>query len=100
MIRDAPILILDEPTTGLDAKSSQRVLAPLRRLMEGRATVVISHNLMTVRDATAIIVLDGGRIVERGTHAQLLALGGSYAQLWRMHDADEAGDAAAAASGA
>ena len=58
MIRDAPILILDEPTTGLDAESAERILEPLRRLMSGRATIVISHNLMTVRDATSIVVLD------------------------------------------
>jgi ABC-type multidrug transport system fused ATPase/permease subunit len=98
MIRDAPVLILDEPTTGLDAESSLRVLEPLRRLMAGRSTIVISHNLLTVRDATAILVLDGGRVVERGTHEQLLALGGAYARLWRLHERDE--DVAPAASGA
>jgi ABC-type multidrug transport system fused ATPase/permease subunit len=92
MIRDAPVLILDEPTTGLDAESTQRVLEPLRRLMSGRATIVISHNLMTVRDADEIVVLDGGRAVERGTHDELLTLGGVYARLYRLHSqsADEA----------
>jgi ABC-type multidrug transport system fused ATPase/permease subunit len=98
MIRDAPVLILDEPTTGLDAESGERVLAPLRRLMSGRSTIVISHNLLTVRDATLILVLDAGRVVERGTHDQLLALGGAYARLWRLHNRDEA--AAPVASGA
>jgi ABC-type multidrug transport system fused ATPase/permease subunit len=99
MIRDAPVLILDEPTTGLDAESSERVLEPLRRLMAGRSTIVISHNLMTVRDATAILVLEGGRVVERGTHAELLARGGAYARLWRLHDHTDAGDPALAAPG-
>jgi ATP-binding cassette, subfamily B, bacterial len=98
MVRDAPVLILDEPTTGLDAESSERVLEPLRRLMSGRATIVISHNLLTVRDATTILVLDGGRVVERGTHDQLLAAGGAYARLWQLHERDEA--ATPAASGA
>ncbi len=85
MIRDAPVLILDEPTTGLDAESAERVLKPLRRLMEGRATVVISHNLLTVRDADLIVVLDEGQVVERGAHDELLAAGGAYAALYRLH---------------
>jgi ATP-binding cassette, subfamily B, bacterial len=81
MVRDAPILILDEPTTGLDAESGSRIQEPLRRLMSGRATIVISHNLMTVRDATSIVVLTRGRVAEEGTHAELLALEGSYARV-------------------
>jgi ABC-type multidrug transport system fused ATPase/permease subunit len=83
MLRDAPVLVLDEPTTGLDAESGERILAPLRRLMAGRATLVISHNLLTVREATEIVVLDGGRVAERGSHDDLLAAGGAYA---RLHD--------------
>jgi ABC-type multidrug transport system fused ATPase/permease subunit len=94
MVRDAPILILDEPTTGLDNESTQRVLAPMRRLMEGRTTIVISHNLMTVRSATEIVVLEHGRVVERGSHGELLARDGAYAQMWRSHD-DEAAPAGA-----
>jgi subfamily B ATP-binding cassette protein MsbA len=88
MLRDAPILILDEPTAGLDAASSERILAPLRRLMAGRATILISHDLQTVRDATEIVVLDRGRIVERGTHDDLLTLGGAYAGLYRLRQPD------------
>lgn len=85
MIRNAPVLLLDEPTTGLDARSGRRIMEPLRRLMAGRTTIVISHNLLTVRDATHIVVLDHGRVVERGAHEDLLAHGGAYAQLHRLN---------------
>ncbi|WP_245766647.1 ABC transporter ATP-binding protein [Streptomyces colonosanans] len=84
MIRDAPVLLLDEPTTGLDVGSGRRIMDPLRRLMAGRTTVVISHNLLTVRDATRIVVLDHGRVVEHGAHDDLLGRNGAYARLHRL----------------
>ncbi len=85
MIRDAPILLMDEPTTSLDAEASRRVLAPMRRLMSGRTTIVISHNLLTVTDAHQILYLDGGRVAERGTHPDLLCANGRYAHLYQLH---------------
>ena len=86
MIRNAPVLILDEPTAGIDAESSQRIVEPLRRLMGGRTTIVVSHNLLTVRDADAIAVLDRGQVVEYGSHSQLVAGGGLYARLYHLHE--------------
>jgi ABC-type multidrug transport system fused ATPase/permease subunit len=85
MIRDAPILLLDEPTTSLDAEATQRILTPLRRLMTGRTTIVISHNLTTVTEAHQIIYINHGHITETGTHPELLTRNGGYAHLYRLH---------------
>jgi ATP-binding cassette, subfamily B, bacterial len=85
MIRDSPVLLLDEPTTGLDAESAQRILVPLRRLMAGRTTIVISHNLLTVTDADRILYLEDGRITGAGTHTELLTASPGYAQLYHLH---------------
>jgi ATP-binding cassette subfamily B protein len=87
MVRDAPVLILDEPTTGVDAESGSRIMGPLRRLMGGRTTIVISHNLVTVRDADRIAVLEGGHVVELGSHDELLREGGTYERLYSLHHA-------------
>jgi ABC-type multidrug transport system fused ATPase/permease subunit/Ser/Thr protein kinase RdoA (MazF antagonist) len=81
LIRGTPILILDEPTTGLDARSAELVLAGLRELMQGRTTVVISHDLELIRAADVILVMESGEIVEQGAHRELLGEGGLYADL-------------------
>ncbi|MCU1604912.1 MAG: putative transporter ATP-binding protein [Modestobacter sp.] len=84
MVRDAPILLLDEPTASLDAQASERILAPVRRLMAGRTTLLISHDLLTVAEADQILYLERGRIVEAGSHDQLLAAGTRYAHLYEL----------------
>jgi subfamily B ATP-binding cassette protein MsbA len=81
IIRDTPLLVLDEPTTGLDAASEQLVLEALDRLMKGRTCVVIAHHIATIQQADVIFVVKDSTLVERGTHSELLAAGGSYAEL-------------------
>jgi subfamily B ATP-binding cassette protein MsbA len=89
LIKDAPILILDEATSALDNEAERQVQASLERLMAGRTTLVIAHRLSTVQKADRIVVLDAGRIVETGRHAELLARGGLYASLYRLQFHDE-----------
>ncbi|MGW1562353.1 ABC transporter ATP-binding protein [Streptomyces sp. NPDC002144] len=81
MLRAAPVLVLDEPTAGLDAVAARQVVQPLRKLMAGRTTIMITHDLSLAPDADRILVVDRGRLVETGTHAELLARGGTYAAL-------------------
>lgn len=84
ILKDAPILLLDEATSALDAQSERLVQVALERLMEGRTTLVIAHRLATIRDADNILVLDGGQIIDQGTHDQLVAKGGRYAELAKL----------------
>ena len=84
IIREAPILILDEPSSGLDAASEEVVFEALAKLMEGKTAIVVAHRLATVRRADIIFVLDRGKIVERGTHDELLARGGLYSELYEI----------------
>jgi subfamily B ATP-binding cassette protein MsbA len=100
MLRDAPILLLDEATSSLDSENERQVQDALKRLMKGRTTIVIAHRLTTVLDADAICVLDRGRIVESGTHGELMAKNGLYARLYQHDLHDEAASTAKRGIGA
>ncbi|KHO21890.1 ABC transporter ATP-binding protein [Mycolicibacterium setense] len=89
LIRNSPILILDEPTAALDAESEHLVMSALQRLMNGRTVITIAHRLSTIRDADKIVVLEEGRVVEEGSHTELLTAGGRYAELHRIQYEDE-----------
>ena len=90
IIRDTPILILDEPTAGLDAASEQSVIGALATLMKGRTSVVIAHHLGTIRHADVIFVISESALVEQGTHEELLAKDGVYAELHRIQNPEPA----------
>jgi ATP-binding cassette subfamily B protein len=88
ILRDAPIVILDEPTTGLDAKSKHLVMEAFDRLIAGRTTFIVSHQLFAFHDADLILVLKEGKLVEKGDHAKLMALQGVYWELWQSQFAE------------
>lgn len=93
LLKDAPILILDEATSALDTESEQKVQQALEQLMQGRTTITIAHRLSTIKKADRIVVLDQGRIIEIGSHAELLEKGGRYADLYRIQFAAQDQDA-------
>jgi ABC-type transport system involved in Fe-S cluster assembly fused permease/ATPase subunit len=89
LLKNPPILIFDEATSALDSQTEQSIQGELEQAAIGRTTLIIAHRLSTVMNADSIIVLDGGRIVERGDHRELLDRGGAYAQMWALQQRDE-----------
>ena len=96
MLKNAPILLLDEATSALDLEAERKVQSALTELMRGRTTLVVAHRLSTIVDADVIYVIDGGRIAERGRHAELVARGGLYARLYALEGAESDGEEPAA----
>ncbi|MGI8944388.1 MAG: ABCB family ABC transporter ATP-binding protein/permease [Qipengyuania sp.] len=88
LVKDPPILLFDEATSALDSRTEQDILATLRRVGERRTTISIAHRLSTIVDADRILVLDGGRLAEQGSHSELLERGGLYAQMWARQQSD------------
>jgi len=87
VLKNPAILIFDEATSALDSKAEQAIQAQLKEIARNRTTLVIAHRLSTIADAAQILVLEHGRIIERGTHGQLLAANGAYAQMWERQQA-------------
>jgi subfamily B ATP-binding cassette protein MsbA len=94
ILKDAPVLILDEATSALDTQSEQLVQQALERVRQGRTTLVIAHRLSTIENADRLMVIDKGRVVESGTHAELVDAGGTYAALYhgQLGGTDEHGE--------
>ncbi|GAB3046421.1 ABC transporter ATP-binding protein [Virgibacillus ainsalahensis] len=89
LIRNAPVLVLDEPTEGLDSSSERRVMDPMKRLMKDRATLIITHNLRSAAAADRILYLEGGEVIESGTHEELITQGGEYAKLYEAQQGEK-----------
>ncbi|MFO0500224.1 MAG: ATP-binding cassette domain-containing protein, partial [Pseudomonadota bacterium] len=88
LLKDAPVLLLDEATASLDTKSEREVQEAIEKAKRGRTTLIVAHRLSTIKNADVIVVLDGGKIVENGSHAALLKKGGLYAKLWHLQGAE------------
>ena len=89
LLKDPPILIFDEATTALDSANERAIQAELKGVARNKTALVIAHRLSTVVDAHQILVMEAGRIIERGTHQELLALGGRYADMWALQQSAE-----------
>jgi len=93
ILKNPPIMVFDEATSALDTKTEHRIQAALNEVSKGRTTLVVAHRLSTIIDADQIIVLKEGTIVERGTHTELLRLGGEYAEMWNQQlESNRAGE--------
>ena len=90
LLKNPPVLVFDEATSALDSANERAIQAELQSAARNKTTLLIAHRLSTVVDAHEILVLDAGEIVERGTHGQLLALGGRYAQMWALQQSQGA----------
>ena len=97
ILKNPRIMIFDEATSALDSATEQAIQTELTRIAEGRTTLVIAHRLSTIMDAGQILVMDGGRIIERGGHRELLERGGAYAEMWALQQQEEGGAVATTA---
>ena len=98
LLKNPPILVLDEATSALDSRTEQAIQETLDRVARSRTTIMIAHRLSTIVNADQIVVLDEGRVAERGTHDELLDAGGLYADLWYRQAAEQLAEATAQAA--